>query len=459
MILMPGRAIYGSKRFLGRPYASKEVRTLGHFFPYELTSSTDGRVAARMGDQVIRLEEVAAYILRTLKEIAEDSLGCPVRRAVICVPAYFGETQRQAVRDAARLAGLYVERILNEPTAAAVAYGWGREALGTIAIYDLGGGTFDVAILRLDGPRVEVIATDGDPFLGGSDFDDRITEYVLMRFERAHDFGLRQDPVAVQRIRFAAEIAKRQLSEALVAEICLPYICKTPSGFVELRMKIERETLETLTNDLVERTFTLLQSVLDSVGVQASQLDDVLMVGGQTRSPHVRRLLAERFGRTPSAGVHPDEAVALGAAIIADAMYAKRTVDLIDVLPASIRAATADGGTIRLLPRGARLPASAELDITSDTTSDLEYRVTLYRGEQEAAAQNTLIGTVRLPSSHALALSGTRAKATVEINDEGMLAVKVKHPMTGQIQQMEVSIAATLSGPNKNAGGRGTPTT
>ena len=449
MILAPGRAIYGSKRFLGRPYASKEVRTLGHFFPYELTSSPDGRVAARIGDQLIRLEEVSAHILRALREIAEDNLGTKVTRAVICVPAYFGETQRQAVRDAARLAGFYVERILNEPTAAAVAYGWGREALGTIALYDLGGGTFDVAILRLDGPRVEVIATEGDPFLGGSDFDDRITEYVLMRFERANGVVLRQDPVAVQRIRFAAEIAKRQLSEALTAEIFLPYICKTATGFLELRMKIERETLESLTHDLVERTFTLLQSVLDAVGIKASQLDDVLLVGGQTRSPHVRRLLAERFGRTPSTGVHPDEAVALGAAIIADAMYSKRPIDLIDVLPASIRAATPDGGTIRLLPRGVRLPASAELDIASDTGNDLEYRMTLYRGEHETATQNTLIGTVRLPSSHALALAGTRAKAKVQVNAEGILSVTVQHPMTGQTQQMEVSIAATLPGANR----------
>ncbi|MBN1961720.1 MAG: Hsp70 family protein [Deltaproteobacteria bacterium] len=444
MILMPGRAIYGSKRFLGRPFASKEVRNLGHFFSYDLTCGEDGRVAACIDDRVIRLEEVAAYILSSLKEIAEDNLGCTVNRAVICVPAYFGETQRQAVREAARLAGFYVERILNEPTAAAVAYGWGRDMLGTIAIYDLGGGTFDVALLRIDGARVEVIATDGDPFLGGSDFDDRVTEYVMMRFERANNCNIRQDPVSIQRIRFAVEIAKRQLSEALSAEIVLPYIYKGPNGFLELKTRIERNTLETLTNDLVERTFTLLQSVLDAVGIKANQLDDVLMVGGQSRSPHVRRLLSERFGHTPSSTIHPDEAVALGAALIADALYSKRSIDLIDVLPASIRVAKADGGTIRVLPRGARLPASAEIDIVSEASGDIEYRVTLYRGENESVDQNTLIGTVRLPSSHALALSGTRAKAIIEINSEGIMSVKVRHPLTGQIQQLEATITTNL---------------
>jgi molecular chaperone DnaK len=440
MILKPGRAVHGSKRFLGRPYASKEVRSMGHFYPYELVSGPRGRVAARIADQVIPLEQVSALILRTLKEMAEEYLLRPVQRAIICVPAYFGETQRQAVRDAARLAGLYVERILNEPTAAAVAYGWNREGLGTVAVYDLGGGTFDVSVLRVDGQKVEVLDVDGDPFLGGSDFDDRITEYVLMRFERQHKISLRNDVVAVQRIRFAAELAKKQLSESASAELHLPYICKGPNGFLELRTRIDRETLEGLTHDLVGRTFTLLQHVLDRVGIQAAQIDDVLLVGGQTRSPHVRRLVAERFGRPPSLGVNPDEAVAVGAAIIAEALYSKRPVQLTDVLPVAISVSVPGDKVVRLFARGSTLPVSAEVELESVSGVEQEYRLTLYRGENPSPAQNTIIGTVRLPSSHALALAGTKAKATVQVNAEGILSVEAKHPMTGAVEHLEASL-------------------
>jgi molecular chaperone DnaK len=444
MILNPGRAIYGSKRFLGRPYASKEVRSLGHFFTYDLTEGPDGRVAARIGDKILPLEEVSGHILRALKQMAEEELGCAVQRAVITVPAYFGETQRQAVRDAARHAGLYTERILNEPTAAAIAYGWGRDLLGTVLLYDLGGGTFDVALLRIDGERVEVLATDGDPFLGGSDFDDRLTEYVLMRFERSHGINLRKDAVAVQRIRFTAELAKRQLSEAMTTEIALPYIGKKNDGtFIDLSMTLERETLEALTQDLVERTFMLVQKVLDRLGVTSSQLDDVILTGGQTRSPHVRRLLAERFARSPSASVHADEAVALGAAIIADALAHKRPLSIIDVLPASLRLVEPAGATRLLVARGSRLPASCDFDVSPDK-SDGEYRVVLCRGESEQASENSIVGTVRMAGSAALAIAGSKANASLAVNAEGILSVNMRHPLTGRAQQMEISLLSKL---------------
>ncbi len=445
MILNPGRAVYGSKRFLGRPFASKEVLTLGHFFTYELTESGDGRVAARVDSRVIPLEEVAGHILRALKSIAEEQLGATVKRAVITVPAYFGETQRQAVRDAGRYAGLYVERILNEPTASAVAYGWGRDSLGTVLVYDLGGGTFDVAVLRIDGSRAEVLAADGDPFLGGCDFDDRLTEYVLMRFERAQAINLRADAVAVQRVRFATELAKKQLSETTTTEVCVPYVCKRGTEFVDLRVRLDRETLESLTQDLVERTFTLMQRVLDAAHMTSAQLEDIVLVGGQTRSPHVRRLLAERFGRAPSASIHPDEAVALGAAIIASGVESKRPLTLIDVLPASIRLVRADGSASLLIPHGARLPAASEFDIVPETNTDPEYRVVLCRGESALAQENTPLGAVRLPGSLALALAGCKANVTVSVSAEGLLSVSLRHPLTSQAQQLEVSLLSPLS--------------
>lgn len=444
MILAPGRAVYGSKRFLGRPYASKEVHTLGHFFKYELCEGQNGRVAARIEGRVLPLEEVAAHILRALKTVAEEQLCRPVGRAIITVPAYFGETQRQAVRDAGRMAGLYVERILNEPTAAAIAAGWGRDALGTVLVYDLGGGTFDVAVLRVDGARAEVLAADGDPFLGGTDFDDRLTEFVLMRFARSEGIDLRGDAVAVQRIRFAVEMAKKQLSETMTAEVCVPYVCKRDDAFVDLKVILDRETLEALTHDLVERTFALMQRVLDTVKIKAGQLEDVIMVGGQTRSPHVRRLLAQRFARTPSSNVHPDEAVALGAAIIANAIESKRPVSLIDILPASIRLAAPDGSTAVLIPRGARLPATTDFEVAPETAVEPEYRVVLCRGEAEAARDNTPVGMVRLPGSLSLSLGGSKASASLQINAEGLLSLCIRHPMTQQSQQLEISLLAAL---------------
>ncbi|MBI3178677.1 MAG: Hsp70 family protein, partial [Deltaproteobacteria bacterium] len=314
MILEPQRAIYGAKRFLGRPFVSREVQTYGHFFNYELVPGSDGRTAAKVGEQTIDLEEVSGQILLKLREMAEQQLGQGVARAVVTVPAYFGETQRQAVREAARRAGITVERILNEPTAAAVAYGYGRSMTKTILVYDLGGGTFDATLLRIRDNTFEVLATDGDPFLGGADFDDRLTEYVLSSFERDQKVSLRGDAVAVQRIRFAVELAKRQLSELTSTDIDLTYITQSERGAIHLHMTLERELFERLTQDLVDRTLGLVQVVLDRAGITSDTLDDVLAVGGQSRSPHVQRALIERFGRRPSTRVHPTEVVALGAA-------------------------------------------------------------------------------------------------------------------------------------------------
>jgi molecular chaperone DnaK len=443
MILNPGRAIYGSKRFLGRPFASKEVRTLGHFFSYELVATAKGGVAAKVDGAIVPLEEVAGSILKALRELTERELGRTVKRAVVTVPAYFGETQRQAVRDAGRIAGLYVERILNEPTAAAVAYGWGRDVLGTILVYDLGGGTFDVSVLRIDGERVEVLATDGDPFLGGADFDDRITEYVLTHFERQTGVSLRKDMVAVQRVRFSAELCKRQLSEAPVTEMHLPFIGQGKSGPLELRMKLDRDTLEALTRDLVDRTFEFMQQVLDRAKISSSQLDDVLLVGGQTRMPLVRQRLAERFGRKPSASVHPEEAVGLGAAIVANKVQEKKPLELIDILPASLRVGSPDGKAPVLLPRGARLPAEAELFVHPDPVSS-EYRVSFYRGESLVMEGNTLVGTVRMVAGAALVMSNTKAHVRVEINAEGILTASLRHPMTDTVQEAELSLLTKL---------------
>jgi molecular chaperone DnaK len=437
MILQPDRAVYGAKRFLGRPYASKEVQAFGHFFNYGLVPDQLGRTAGQVGDQVVALEMVSAQILAKLREMAEQELGETVSRAVVTVPAYFGETQRQAVRDAGRIAGLNVERILNEPTAAAVGYGYGRNMDKIILVYDLGGGTFDVTVLRIKGDTFEVLATAGDPFLGGTDFDDRMTEYVLSAFERDND-SLRADPVAVQRVRFAVELAKRQLSEATETEIDLPYIAQREGGPVHLKMKLTRELLERLTQDIVDRTMALVQEVLNRAGVAGDEIDDILLVGGQSRSPQVRQRLSERFSKKPTGGVHPTEAVAMGAAIVAEALHSNLMVHMADILPTSIRVGRPDGSAELLIERGTRLPAQADFD-----TAPGEIRAVLLRGESKQASENTFLGALVLPQADSAETAHASAKVLLKVSGDGILSVLAYHPLTGEHTNLDLLLNET----------------
>lgn len=421
MVLRPERAIYGSKRFLGRPFESAQVKSLGHFFTYKLVAGAQGQVAAQVGEHTIPLESVAATILIALREMAEARLGHPVRRAVVTVPADYGETQRAAVREAAHLASLYVERLVNEPTAAALAYGHDKGFRRTILVYDLGGGTFDASVLRVRGEEMEVLASEGDPFLGGVDFDDRITEHVLAQLERTQKLHVRTDSVAVQRIRFTVELVKRQLSSSFEAFLCVPHLAQVGGQPVHLEMKLDRPTLERLTEDLVQRTLTIVDRVLARAGVPGTELDDVVVVGGQTRMPMVRARLTERFGKKPSQGIHPDEAVAQGASILAHRLYQDKPAGLRDILAASIRTATSDGGTLVLFQRGARLPASTVLDLTKSLVD--QFALTLYRGEHDKASRNTLLGLVPLPAR------GSRQreqKMVLELSADGLLSAMLE---------------------------------
>jgi len=441
MILEPDRAVYGSKRFLGRPFASKEVQAYGHFFNYDLIPDALGRTAATLSNKTVPLEMVSGHILRKLRDMAENHLGETVSRAVVTVPAYFGETQRQAVRDAGRLAGLNVERILNEPTAAAVAYGFSRNMDKNILVYDLGGGTFDASVLHIKGNTFEVLATDGDPFLGGADFDDRLTEYVLSAFERDHD-SLREDAVAVQRVRFAVELAKRQLSEAQQSAIDLPYIAQRAEGPVHLKMGLDRELFERLTQDIVDRTMALVQEVLDRARITSDQLDDVLLVGGQSRSPIVRQRLLERFGKKPTGAVHPTEAVAMGAAIVAEALHSDLMVHMADILPASIRLAKPDGSTQLLLERGVRLPAQTDFEVQPNADMS-EIRVPLYRGEADRVSDNTFLGALVLPPADTPEAAEVPAKVMLKVSGDGILSVIAFHPVTGEHSDLDLLLNET----------------
>ena len=443
MILEPHRAIYGSKRFIGRPFASREVRTFGHFFHYALAADARGQTAAQIDDKVVPLVEIAQHILGYMRQLASEALGADVQRAVVTVPAYFGEHQRQAVREAGQRAGLTVERVLSEPTAAAVAFGFGRGLTRTVLVYDLGGGTFDASILRIDHDTMEVLATDGDAFLGGSDFDDRLTEFLLTMVERQHDISLRKDAVAVQRVRFAAELAKRQLSEAREAPVDVPFLAPG----VNLKETIAFDLFESLTEDLVTRTLVIVEQVLKLAGLKATEIDDVVLVGGQSRSPQIARRLSERFGKPPSHGVHPDHAVALGAAIVASAAYGTQPVAgaapslaLTDLLPASIRIGLPDGTTQVLLPRGTKLPAQMEFEIASTPGKTKEYVAALYRGEQTVSKELELLGQVRVPSSFALEIAKSKATLTLSVSSDGILSLAILQAVTGARQTLEVSL-------------------
>jgi molecular chaperone DnaK len=440
MILEPDSAVYGSKRFLGRPFASREVKTLGHFFAYDLVEGKDGRTAAKIRDHVVALEDVGAHILASLKKMAEHYMDCDVVRAVITVPAYFGETQRYAVREAGRMAGFYVERVLNEPTAAAVAYGYGKGLKKTVLIYDLGGGTFDASVLRINGDQMEVLATDGDPFLGGSDFDDRLTEYVLQGFEKENGVKIRQDMVAIQRVRFACEMAKKQLSSAQSATVDVPYIASKKGNHLDLHASITREKFESLTRDLVTRTLDIVERVLSDAEIKANKLDDVLLVGGQTRSPQVHELIAERFGMAPSKNVHPEEAVARGAAIIAGAVEQKIQVQLTDILPTSIQLGAADGKCTPLLPKGTRLPMDTEFDIDL-AGARRGLTVSLYRGEKEFSDQNQFLGLLRFPALASSAVATAKLSVKLSISVDGLLTVSARHPLTGETKELDVSLS------------------
>ncbi|MBX2812983.1 MAG: Hsp70 family protein [Myxococcales bacterium] len=439
-ILEPTRTIFGSKRFLGRPFISEEVRRWGHFFPYQLVQGVGGTTAVKIGHELYPLEEVAKEILVVLKNHAEYVLRCPVHRAIISVPAYFGEPQRAAVLDAGRRAGLRAEKLVNEPTAAAIAYGYGRGFRKAILVYDLGGGTFDVSILRINGAEVSVLATGGDPFLGGADFDDRLTEHILYKFEKLNGTSLRDDYVAVQRIRFAAEIAKIELTEREVTEVLIPNIQQQAPN--ELRVKVTRQEFQNIVGDLIDRTLVITDAVLKEAGLKAQDIQDFVLVGGQTRTPLVRQRLTERFGQSPSRQVNADEAVAVGAALLGESLNNDKKVALKDILSASIQWNVAQDSCEVLLRRGTRLPAEAVFEIPEQMANDDEgYRLQLYRGEASSCRDNSFIGALNFDEAY---LGG---KARVLVSAEGLLSIKIarSHASSGDWQSTTVDFVEAES--------------
>ncbi|MBL0278581.1 MAG: Hsp70 family protein [Anaeromyxobacter sp.] len=396
LLVNPRGTVHGAKRLIGRQFHSPVVRDLANRFSYEIVAGPRGEAAVRLGDKIFSLQKISSMVLAQVKQLAEQWLGEEVTRAVITVPAYYNDNQRQAVRAAGALAGLQVERIVNEPTAAALAFAHGRGVEQRVLVYDLGGGTFDTSVLELHGNVYEVIATGGDTFLGGVDFDKALLDDLLARFKAQHGVDFGGDRVAYQRIAEAAEKAKVTLSERLTTQVNLPFVTAVGSRAYALQATVTRAELEGLTRALVERTLRVTDDVLTSAGLKPADIGEVLLVGGQSRMPLVRGLIKEFFGKEPCKSVHADEAVALGAAILADSLMASE-VDapvLLDVLPMSIGIGQPGGRFHRIIERNTTLPCRRTHSIWTSAQQGRTLAIPVFQGDQAHAQENEYLGTL-----------------------------------------------------------------
>ncbi len=415
MVTNPKNTVYGVKRLIGRQFRSKTVEELRKYFSYEIVEGEDGGCAVNLGGTVQSIPEVSSHILSHCKKVSEAFLEEPIEDAVIAVPAYFTDSQRAAVKEAGKLAGFNVKRIINEPTAAALAYGFNRGFDQKILVYDMGGGTFDVSILQLHGNVFEVVATGGDTFLGGVDFDNRIIDYVLEEFRRQTRIDLATSPIALQRIKSASETTKIDLSMMANVMIELPYIESRRGKPVDLRIALSREKLNALTGDLVDRTFQVVGNLLAEESLRPTDLREVLLVGGQSRMPLVQGKTHQYFGKLPRKGVHPDESVALGAALLGESLHEEDAVTLVDVLSVPIGIALPGGRFRRIIEKNASIPTAKSFRLPPAKSGDVELDV--FQGEAEQIVDNEYLGTLRFAPD----LGGR--KVTFQVDEECMLRV------------------------------------
>ncbi len=432
LLVNPRATVYGAKRLLGRPYDSAPVRELKGKFPYEIVEGPAGEAAVRLGWRTLSLEQVSALVLREVKEVAQNHLGEEVNRAVITVPAYYNERQRQAVRHAGALAGLQVERILNEPTAAALAYAYGRHLEQRVLVYDLGGGTFDASVLELQDNVYEVVSTGGDAFLGGVDFDARITDLLLERLARQTGAPFAGDRVALSRLADAAERAKCALSERTDFPVQLPYLALQDGQPVTLDAVLTRAEIAAVVEPLVDRTIDVCREVLLAKGLSVSDIDEVILVGGQSRMPLVHEKVAAFFRRAPSRAVHPDEAVAVGAALLAHSLGSAEGVVLIDVLPMSVGIGLPGGRVKTIIQRNTALPARKQYGLATTRDGQTEFELVVLQGESERAEGCAYLGTVRLTDLPPGPRGMVKIAVTFELGAECLLTVTAREMNTGR---------------------------
>ncbi len=440
---------YAVKRLIGRPWTSPAVQAVKAAVPYELCEGPHQDVRIRIRDQLLSPPEVSAFVLQEMRAIAEEYLGQPVAKAVVTVPAYFNDGQRQATKDAGRIAGLDVIRIINEPTAAALAYGFGKDVEGTVAVFDLGGGTFDVSLLDIRNGVFEVVATAGDTFLGGEDYDKRLVDWLVQGFAKESGVDLRSDAMALQRLKDAAEKAKCDLSSLRETEINLPFIISTGRNQAyHLHQVVTRAKLEELTLDLTERTIQICRLTMEEARLRPRDLAEVVLVGGMTRMPKVQELVAEFFGREPCKGVHPDEAVAMGAAIQGAALVdSASTTDmlLLDVTPHSLGIMVAGGNFHRLIDRNTTVPTSKSHVFTTVRDDQTSVKIIVFQGEAERAEENELLGEFVLSGLRKARKGEVEIDVAFEISADGIVSVSARDLETGTEQHITVTATSGLT--------------